>query len=508
MSVGRNTIANVIGAVAPTVVLLFTVPRYLGQLGETRYGVLSLLWLTLGYFSFMDVGFSRATASEMSRRHSPETRAEAFWTAVTLNAMLGTVIGALVLLLGPIFLRHAGFSYSELRDEVADSLPWIAATVPVAMSSSVMSGTLEGRQRFMLVNTFQVCAGALTQILPLAAIAIWGGSLTIVIASTLMTRAATSVVLGIICIRAENVGWTPRVSLASTKAILGYGAWVGLGGLLGTVMETADRMVLGVVIGAKSVAFYSIGYQLATKPRVLPISFVRALFPRLCAAGEEAVELSRSGIMVMTQLLTPVFLCCILLLGPFLRLWIGDEASSHVAPIAFILLAGVWLNSLAQLPLGLLQARGRPGVAARLQALETLPFLVALYFAACVFGSFGAACAWTIRVTVDAVLLTAFAGLGHRTISRLLEPATMMAAATAISVVEMRDMLRLGAWVVILSWLAAWLYRSRAFTRLSIESTSTGTVLERRCDSGEFPKNTDSDARIKGRQQSFTIDKG
>jgi hypothetical protein len=61
MSIRKNTIINLTGAVIPILVMLVTVPLYLKILGDIRYGVLALVWLLLGYFSFLEMGLGETT---------------------------------------------------------------------------------------------------------------------------------------------------------------------------------------------------------------------------------------------------------------------------------------------------------------------------------------------------------------------------------------------------------------------------------------------------------------
>jgi hypothetical protein len=62
-----NLIYNVVGALLPLATSLGTVPFYIHQIGLARYGVVTITWVLLGYFGFLDFGLSRASANALAK---------------------------------------------------------------------------------------------------------------------------------------------------------------------------------------------------------------------------------------------------------------------------------------------------------------------------------------------------------------------------------------------------------------------------------------------------------
>ena len=51
MSLSRNTIWNLAGAGLPLLIGAATIPWLMSRLGVERFGILTLLWAIIGYFS-------------------------------------------------------------------------------------------------------------------------------------------------------------------------------------------------------------------------------------------------------------------------------------------------------------------------------------------------------------------------------------------------------------------------------------------------------------------------
>jgi len=470
MGVTRNSLYNLAGAVVPIGLALVTIPPYLHRIGEARYGVLAVVWLLLGYFGSFDLGLSRAAANKIARLReaSAEEREQVFWTALLLNAGLGIVTGvALFLAGGEIF----GFWFKmspALHLEAMDALPWIAAAVPIATVTAALTGALEGMQRFPTVNVIQSSGTALFQVAPLAT-AFWiGPQLKFVIPAAVIARVLTALPLLSAARSALPITGRPRLHWPRLRELFAYGSWVAVTNVVGPILDMFDRFLIAVVLGAAAVAYYVVPYQLVSRAQIVPGALSRALFPHLSAIeAQEAKRVAAESVAALAAVTTPLSVLGLLLMWPFLQVWVGKGFADHAAAVGEILLLGMWINGLAFVPFALLQARGRPDIVAKFHLLELVPFVALLWLGLQRFGILAAAVVWTLRAGADAALLFRASKMGRQIVKRL-GPAAVLVAATELCARLLPDAFaapRLYAGVPLLVISCAWSIFASAYLR-------------------------------------------
>lgn len=408
MSIRRNTFINLAGAIVPMAVMLMTVPLYLKVLGEARYGVLALVWLVLGYFSFLDMGLGKATSNRIAKAdHSTnEERSEIFWSALAANATMGALAAGVLWPASDYFLTSSSGVPEGLRQEIRSALPWLIASLPLALLSSVLNGALEGRSKFLIVNLLQVATSTAFQLIPLGVALTLGGSLAFVIPAAVITRAAMSLLSLYACYRQVQLVGAPQASIATVKSLFNYGGWIALTSVIGPLLDTIERFFIGAVLGATAVTHYTIPMQVAAKVKVLPGSLSRTLFPVFSSGDHgDARRLAAIATTWLAVVMGLVVLLAALGLRPFLEIWVGAEIARISAPIGELLLIGVWINSVAHVPYFLLQASGRPDSVAKVHLVELVPYLAISWTAITAFGLMGAAYAWTLRCLGEALVL-------------------------------------------------------------------------------------------------------
>jgi O-antigen/teichoic acid export membrane protein len=191
-----------------------------------------------------------------------------------------------------------------------------------------------------------------------------------------------------------------------------YGIWVTITALISPILVSVDRFLIGFQIGLSAVTHYTVPYNLVTKFQILPASLTRTLFPRFSLLDpEQCVPVARQAVSALAAITLPLTVAAMLVMKPFLSIWISAEFAEVAAPLGEILLIGVWINNLAWLPVVMLQAQGRPAAVAKLHVLELIPYLAIVWIGVAGAGLPGAASAWVLRVAIDALLMFWISGL-------------------------------------------------------------------------------------------------
>lgn len=436
MSIRHNTAYNLLGAIIPLGVSLVTIPIYLGLIGEARYGVLSIVWLLLGYFGLFDLGLGPATAQRIAalRDGTASERARTFWTALALNAGLGVIGGVLIWPIAAYFFGNVFKVEDAIHSEIRAAVPWLILAVPMATLSGVLSGALQGRERFLELNLISVSGTILFQLLPLATAMLWGANLGVLLPAALFARLFTLIMLFVRCRRHLFLGHAATFVRAQAGQLLRFGSWVTVTSFVGPMMVILDRLIIGALTGARAVTYYTVPFQLGERSTTISKALTSALFPRLAAATLwEEQRLAYEGLRALVMVMTPLVAAGILLMEPILSRWIAAAFAQQSARVGQVILLGFWANSFAIIPYVQLQARGRPDLVAKCHLGEVLPYLGLLYLGLHFFGLVGAAVAFSIRVIVDFALLAGFAGLLQRSLRLLLTPSCLLAAAFLIA---------------------------------------------------------------------------
>lgn len=406
-----NSFYNILGHFFPLLVGLISIPLLIQLLGLERFGILSVIWLLIGYFSLFDFGLSRIITVKISELTTAEKNTEAnlvFWTSMRLIA-IATLIGAGSLMMVTFFKDHFQNLISpKIFIETFSSLTVIALSLPAVTLTSGVKGALEADNKFLGLNIIQTLMGCCNFLVPL-----WVGHSTVdlfnIVLSLCVLRYFFLIIYFVYLYRCSK--WIGKIEFLSMKdsiPLITSGGWYTVTNVVTPIMFYFDRFFLSALIPSSQLAFYTTPFEIVNKLLIIPSSVTRALFPILASQSKisdykPVYKLSMKMIFVICGLTT---LIGILLGYEALRLWIGIEFAQNSYMIFVILIIGFFMNALTWTPFNLIQAFQRPKVSALIIASELPFYCVLLFYLTKFYGLKGTALAWSLRNTVDFFVMT------------------------------------------------------------------------------------------------------
>jgi O-antigen/teichoic acid export membrane protein len=408
--IGRNTVWNLFGQVAPALAAVFTVPILIHGLGTERFGVLTLIWLVVGYFSIFDLGLGRALTQSLAERlgrDDHESVPPLVWTALGMMALLG-LVGAAVATLAAPALQHGLKMPDALRVETLNAIYLLALSVPVVVSTTGLRGVLEARQRFDLANVVRLASGVFTYVGPVLTLA-FSRSLVPITIVLLAGRVATwAAYLGMCLHELPELRRRLTFDPSYVKPLLRVGGWMTVSNVVGPFLVYLDRFLIATIIGAAAVAYYVTPFEIVTRLLMLPWAFAGVLFPLIASTftpnPQRSARLFSRGMRLIFLTLFPFVLCAIAFAHEGLALWVGESIAAHSDSVLRWLAIGVFMNGIVQVPFATIQAAGRPDLTARIHLIELPLYVPTLWWMAHRWGIEGAAVAWMLRGGLDLVV--------------------------------------------------------------------------------------------------------
>lgn len=409
----RNTLLNLFAFGAPMVVALVATPLLVGGLGAERFGVLALAWMLLTYLG--ELGFGSTTTRFIARaigRSDTEGLTAIAWTTALMQGLFGLLAGVALAGATPWLAGDVFNVPPALQAETRLCFYLLAAALPLVGLSKSFRGLLEARQRFDLTTAVRIPSTIANYFFPL--VGVWAGwSLPAIFGLLLASRLSVLVAYAVLAVLAfPEVSWRPRLYRQGLREVLGFGGWITVSSVASPLLVYMDRFVIGSLMTMAAVAYYAAPYELVVRLSVIPMAVVTTLYPafsQLHGAGqrERTNLLAARAVKAILVVVAPPALLLVGGAEEGLRLWLGAEFAREGALALQILGAGVLINALAHVPYVLLQGAGRPDLPARFHLLELPVHAAVTWLAVSRWGIPGAAGAWTLRVTLDAVLLFA-----------------------------------------------------------------------------------------------------
>lgn len=409
MSLSRNTVWNLAGAGLPLLLGAATIPWLMSRLGVERFGILTLLWAIIGYFSLFDFGLGRALTQQVSASlgNGREREIPGLIRSGLRFTLLTGGIGALILAAGAHALGYSLLNVSPaLREDTFHSLLIAALGIPLATVSAGLRGAVEGYEQFFASNVARIFLGVSIFVFPVFGVMISGPSLTGVSLWLIISRASSALLFWYF-VRRLPCRALPYVPMhrSAARGLLSFGVWMALSNLISPLLVNADRFVISHLLGAALVAFYTVPFEFLVRLLILPGAIGSTLLPRMArdfhTDPAQARAVFRKALFVTLGMMTGLAVLCCIVAYPLMQHFLAPGFADKSIGIVILLSIGVIINGVAYMPYTALHAMKVARPVGILHCAELVCYLPLLIGAVHLMGLPGAAVAWTARACLD-----------------------------------------------------------------------------------------------------------
>lgn len=351
------------------------------------FGILSMALAYVGFLWLLgQAGFNSAIV------YLDDIRDVDLCTMYWANLAINLVLFGVALVLAPLI---AQFFQTQ---EVVPVVRVASLLLVVSALGGVQRTLLEKRMDFRRLARNQL-AGSLVYAVTAATMALAGMGVWALVVGRLLGDAMDSA-LGVISTR-----WLPKMvfSRTSLSRLFRYGSRVWLGNVLFYGQENIDNLVVGRLLGATPLGYYSFAFRLANVPRYFFAGVVnRVMFPSFSSDREQPQLLKRAflrvnsysiliagGLSLGLALVAPEVVAVVY--GPK---WVPAIAALSILSVA----AGIYCASQVTVPV--LLAMGRPGLHAKVVFGSSTVLLVCALAGARYYGIEGVALGVLAAATV------------------------------------------------------------------------------------------------------------
>jgi O-antigen/teichoic acid export membrane protein len=349
-----NAAYGVLDYAAYPVGMLLVAPIVLHNMGAAQYGIWAVVTAAVSMGSIIASGFGDANIQHVASQRGlgqHDALVRTVRCMIAINLILGTALAFLAWILAPFAALRLVPAGGALAQDCLWSLRIASLLLWLRTMESVCISTQRAFERYGAA----VRVSAFTRLLSLAAAAaltyVFHSVVGIVAAAALLHLFGTWLQFSDLRRLLEVTSLLPVMDAHATKALLGFGAFSWLQAVSAVIFGQADRLFLGISLGAVTVAAYALCAQLAQPIYGLAASGLHFLFPHLAERhASRATSAVRKTILIASAcnlLFVAVATLALLLFGQsILRIWAGADIARSATTILPII---VWSSALLAL---------------------------------------------------------------------------------------------------------------------------------------------------------------
>lgn len=407
-------ILSYVTLIATTVIQLVYTPFLIKMMGQSEYGLYSLVYSVIGYLTVLDLGFGNAiivytTKFRSLKKYDEEKKLYGMFKIVFI------IIGIIAFFLGMILFFNVdnifgkNMSFEEIK-KMKIMMIILSFNLLITFIFSIYSSIITAYEKFTYQKVMAILNTILKPILMIPLLFLGYKSITMCIVVTLVNLFVLTSNY-IYCKTKLNIkiGYY-GFDITLFKQVLGYSFWIFLTTIVDKVNWSVDQTILGIVSGTIAVSIYSLATNFNTMFINLSTAVSGVLLPKVTKMvankatnkelTDEFIKVGRIQFYIMF-LITTGFM----LVGKeFIIWWVGKDFVEAYY-VTLLLIIPAFFSLIQNLGLSIMQAKNKFKFKSLSTFIMSIFNIIISIILAKRYGAVGAAAGTTISLIICNIIL-------------------------------------------------------------------------------------------------------
>ena len=313
---------------------LLLTPFMILKLGDSEYGLYTLIGSLVAYISVLDFGLNNTIVRFVAKYQAQnDAKGEENFLATTF--IIYSFISCVILVLGVVLYFNLETIFKKLTPlELEKSkimFQILVFNLAITLPGGAFAAICSGYEKFVFPRMLNIIKYVIRSILVVGLLVLGGDSISIVILDTIVNILVIFInayfVIKILAVKIKLHFFEKKL----VKEIFSYSVWIFIFAMVGQFQWTSGQVILGIISGTKYVAVYGVGIMLGTYYGAFSTAISGVFLPRatkmtvLEASGAELtdmmIRIGRFSLLILLLILGGF----ILFGQQFIALWIGEN---------------------------------------------------------------------------------------------------------------------------------------------------------------------------------------
>lgn len=393
--------------------LLYT-PFMLRMMGQNEFGLYSLVASVVGYLTILDFGFANAII-RYTAKYRAENKEREQYEMFGMFIILYCIIGVIAFIAGLFLYFNADSMFNRTMtiadlSKVRTMILLMVFNVAFTFPMSIWGAIITAYEEFVFQKIVNICRIILNPIIMVILLYMGYRAVAMVVLLTIFNVATLLMNAWYCFFRIHVKVKFGKIRFGFLKEISTYSFWIFLEAIMNTIFWSTGQFVLGIYVGASTVAIYAVAIQLKNIYLSFSTAISGVFLPRITSmVSKHTSDKEISDLFIKTGRIQYVVMITILagfiLFGrQFVRLWAGDnyDESYFITLMFFIPLTVPLIQNLG---ISILQAKNQLKFRSVLYVSISVASLAISIPLSIKYGGIGCAAGTTIALVVGQILI-------------------------------------------------------------------------------------------------------